>query len=88
MTAALPCCRAHCPVSSGACAKVCCKIQSLPVSAKAIPAKPVAASLQLVGDVVARDSLTAAPTEFKGVPVFQASPPGRTRLALLCSRQI
>jgi hypothetical protein len=83
-----PCCGVNCPVPSSAGDHACCQAQNSGAAAEALSAKPSLPSLLPLVALVRSYVVMPALTGFEQAPVFQNSPPGTVRLALLCSRQI
>ena len=83
-----PCCGANCPVPSSAGDRACCQAQNSGAAAEALSAKASLPPLQPVTPSIRLYALMPALSAFEQAPVFESSPPGARKLALLCSRQI
>lgn len=83
-----PCCGANCPVPSSAADRACCQVQNSSAAAEALSAKPDVPSFQAFAASIQSFVVMPVMMRFEQASVFQASPPGVTKLALLCSRQI
>lgn len=83
-----PCCGPNCPVPSSAGDRACCQVQNSGAPARAVSAKPSIPCFQPLTVLIPWYVLTPAPTVLERASVFEASPPGPAKLALLCSRQI
>jgi hypothetical protein len=80
-----PCCGANCPAPSSAGNRVCCQAQNSGAAAEALSAKASVPPLQPLAGL---HRLYVVISAFEEASVFQSSPPGAVKLALLCSRQI
>ncbi len=83
-----PCCGANCPVRSSSGDRVCCQAQNSGAAAEALSAKAGLPSLQPFARSIRLYAVMTALSAFEEASVFQSSPPGAVKLALLCSRQI
>jgi len=83
-----PCCGANCPVPSTAGDRACCQVQDSGAAAEVASGKPIVPSLQPLAGSIRFAMVMPTPSGFERTSVFQNSPPGATKLALLCSRQI
>jgi hypothetical protein len=83
-----PCCGANCPVPSSAGDRACCQAQNSGAAAEALSAKASLPSLRPVTRSIRLYAVMPALSVFEEASVFQSSPPGARKLALLCSRQI
>jgi hypothetical protein len=83
-----PCCGANCPVPSSAGDRTCCQVQNSGAAEETLSAKPSVPPLQALGTCVHSYVVMPGLTIFERASVFQNSPPGAVKLALLCSRQI
>jgi hypothetical protein len=83
-----PCCGANCPVPSSASDPSCCPAHNSGAAAEALSAKASLPSLQPLARSILLCAAIPPLSAFEQVSVFQSSPPGAVKLALLCSRQI
>jgi hypothetical protein len=83
-----PCCGANCPVPSSARDRACCQVQDSGAVAEVVSGKPIIPSLQPLAGSIHCAVVMPTLSSFERASVFQNSPPGVTKLALLCSRQI
>jgi hypothetical protein len=83
-----PCCGVNCPVPSSAGDHACCQVQESGGAAEVVCGKPSVPSLQPLAGPINCAVMMRALTGFDQASVFQNSPPGTVKLALLCSRQI
>jgi hypothetical protein len=83
-----PCCGANCPVPSSAGDRACCHVQDAGTVAEVVSGKPILHSLQPLAGSIHFAVVMPTLSSFERASVFQNSPPGATKLALLCSRQI
>jgi hypothetical protein len=82
-----PCCGSNCPVPSAAGDRACCQIQDSSAAAEALSAKPNISLFQPFAGLIQPCAMPVI-TRSERASVFQVSPPGAAKLALLCSRQI
>lgn len=82
-----PCCGANCPVPSAG-HSACCQAQNPGAAAQAVSAKANRPSFQPLADSIHPRVVMAELIGIERVSIFQNSPPGAMKLALLCSRQI
>ncbi len=83
-----PCCGGNCPFPSTTGDAVCCHAQNSGGAAQAVSAKASLPSLQAVTGSIRPRTVMPALTGVERTSLFQNSPPGAVKLALLCSRQI
>ena len=84
----LPCCGANCPFLSAAGNAACCQTQNSSAAAQAVSLKASHPSFQSVPHYIHPCVVMPALTGVERACIFQNSPPGAVKLALLCSRQI
>jgi hypothetical protein len=87
VTIKAPCCGANCPVGSSSAGRTCCQVHDS-IGAEALSAKPSVVPFQPPVGSIQNYAAMSLLMRFERPSVFQASPPGATQLALLCSRQI
>lgn len=83
-----PCCGPNCPIPSSTGDRACCQVQTSPAAAEAPSVRPRIGPSQAFAVSIEAHAVMPVMAEFERLCVFQDSPPGATRLALLCSRQI
>ena len=82
-----PCCGNNCPVGSAIGESACCHAQDSTASGQGILGSVFPAIRPLVGPMHASVA-GPTPSSLEHTFLFQGGPPGATKLALLCSRQI
>ncbi len=82
-----PCCGKSCPVGSAIGESACCHAQDSGAAAQEISRSSIPAVQSLVG-LMRLSVISPVRTAMEQASLFQGSPPGAAKLALLCSRQI